>query len=172
MLGLAQVFHHPEGLTVPLGSKTVKLSLLNLLLARGDSESPVCFLVNLDNLVQSSGKLTNQKGRGHNSGPNVHCCQTSKHRSFEAIRNPTLEMFSSRVNRYLSCTHQMPGILLRTGNRKMKGGGPCSQEPTVQHDYLVVPFSTGESTMAFSCSFDDVQLIECHKNKFPQLPHW
>lgn len=68
---MAQVLCHPEGLSVPLSLKTAKLALLSLLLARGDFESPVC----LDSLVQSSGKLTNQKRRGHDSRPNVHCIQ-------------------------------------------------------------------------------------------------
>lgn len=72
---MAQVFLHPEGLSVSLSLKTAKLAWLNLLLARGDFESPVCFHVNLDNLVQSSGKLTNQKGKGHNLRPNVYCDQ-------------------------------------------------------------------------------------------------
>lgn len=64
--------HYPVGLSVPLSLKTAKLASLNLLLARGDFESPVCFHENLDNLVQSSGKLTNQK-RVHDSRPNVPC---------------------------------------------------------------------------------------------------
>lgn len=65
---MAQVLCHPEGLSVPLSLKTAKLASLSFLLARGDFESPVC----LDNWVQSSGKLTNQQRRGHNSRPNVH----------------------------------------------------------------------------------------------------
>lgn len=56
------------------------------------------------------------------------CCQPSKYCFCEAVKIPTLEIFSPGFNRCLSYTHQMPGTLLRTGNKKMEGCGPCPQE--------------------------------------------
>lgn len=113
-----------------LSLKTAKLAWLNLLLARGDFESPVCFHVNLDNLVQSSGKLTNQKGRGHNLRPNVHCNQGAAR--LLSIALVKLEGFHTGVVFFLIqqifILHpQMPGSLPRTGDGKMKGCGPYPQ---------------------------------------------
>lgn len=55
------------------------------------------------------------------------CCQACKYCSCEALKNPILEIFSSRFNRHFSCTDQMPGTLPRTGNKKMEGWDSCPQ---------------------------------------------
>lgn len=79
---------------------------------------------------QSSGKLTNQKGRGHDLRPNVHCNQGAVILLSIALVKPLgIPHWRGFLLDWtdLSCTHQMPGTLLRSGNRKMKGCGPCSQ---------------------------------------------
>lgn len=113
-----------------LSLKTATLAWLNLLLARGDFESPVCFHANLDNLVQSSGKLTNQKGRGHNLRPNVHCNQGAARLLSIALvkleESYTGDVFF--VIQQIFILHPPNARPLpRTGDRKMKGCGPCPQ---------------------------------------------
>lgn len=155
---IGTVFLYPEGLSVSLSLKTAKLAWPKLPLARGDFESPVCFHVNLDNLVQSSGKLTNQKGRGPwfetKCSLQPGCCQASKHCSCEALRSPTLETFPLDSTDIYPAPTKCQALYLRLGTERWRDMVPAHRKPTVYCDYLVMGFSTGENTVAFSwCSW-------------------
>lgn len=154
-LRLAQVFLYPEGLSVSLSLKTAELAWSNLLLARGDFESPVCFHVNLDSLVQSSGKLTNQKGRGgYDLRPNVHCNEGAGRLLSIALVKPWgiphWRCFLLDSTDIYPAPTKCQALHLGLGTEKWRDVVPAHRKPTVYCDYLVMGFSTGENTVAFS----------------------
>lgn len=121
---------------MPLSLKTSsKLALLKLLLARGDFESPVCYHANLDNLVQSSGKLTNQKRRGYDLRPNVHCNQGAVRLVsivlVKPLRIPYWRYFLlDSIDIFLALT-ECQALCRGLGIKRWRDEVPAHREPTV-----------------------------------------